>query len=81
MRSKLNRFLRYLQVEKGASQGTIEVYQRDIEKELIPFLHHLLRKQLSEQDFIPSMTLLLFLNANDFLLLRMTAKRNMLREG
>ncbi len=39
MRSKLNRFLRYLQVEKGFSQGTIEAYQLDIEKGVIPFLH------------------------------------------
>ena len=38
MRSKLNRFLRYLQVEKGFSQGTIEAYQLDIERGLIPFL-------------------------------------------
>jgi len=39
VRSKLNRFLRYLQIEKGASQGTIKAYQLDIEKGLIPFLH------------------------------------------
>ncbi len=39
MRSKLNKFLRYLQIEKGFSQGTIEAYQLDIEKGLIPFLH------------------------------------------
>jgi len=38
VRSKLNRFLRYLQVEKGFSQGTIEAYQLDIERGLIPFL-------------------------------------------
>jgi len=38
MRSKLNRFLRYLQIEKGFSQGTIKAYQLDIEKGLIPFL-------------------------------------------
>jgi len=38
-RSKLNRFLRYLQVEKGFSQGTIEAYRLDIERGLIPFLH------------------------------------------
>ena len=38
MVSKLNEFLRYLQNEKGYSQGTIEVYGLDIEKELIPFL-------------------------------------------
>ena len=39
MRSKLNKFLRYLQIEKGYSLGTIEAYQLDIEKGLIPFLH------------------------------------------
>ena len=39
MRSKLNKFLHYLQIEKGFSQGTIEAYQLDIEKGLIPFLH------------------------------------------
>ena len=39
MRSKLNKFLRYLQIEKGFSRGTIEAYQLDIEKGLIPFLH------------------------------------------
>ncbi|MBA7482461.1 Tyrosine recombinase XerD [subsurface metagenome] len=38
MRSKLNRFLHYLQIEKGFSQGTIEAYRLDIEKGLIPFL-------------------------------------------
>ena len=39
MKSKLNKFLRYLQIEKGFSQGTIKAYQLDIEKGLIPFLH------------------------------------------
>jgi len=39
VKNKLNRFLRYLQVEKGFSQSTIEAYQLDIEKGLIPFLH------------------------------------------
>ena len=39
MKSKLNKFLRYLQIEKGFSQGTIEAYQLDIEKGVIPFLH------------------------------------------
>ena len=39
MVSKLNEFLRYLQNEKGYSQGTIEVYQLDLEKGLFPFLH------------------------------------------
>ncbi len=39
MKSKLNKFLRYLQIEKGFSQGTIEAYQLDIERGLIPFLY------------------------------------------
>ena len=39
MKSKLDKFLRYLQIEKGFSQGTIEAYQLDIERGLIPFLH------------------------------------------
>jgi len=39
MRSKLNKFMDYLQVEKGFSQGTIKAYQLDIERGLIPFLH------------------------------------------
>ena len=38
MKSKLSKFLRYLQIEKGASQGTIKAYQLDIERVLIPFL-------------------------------------------
>jgi len=40
MKSELNRFLRYLQIEKGASDTTVEAYQLDIERGLIPFLHH-----------------------------------------
>lgn len=38
MRSKLNKFLHYLQIEKGFSQGTIEAYPLDVEKGLTPFL-------------------------------------------
>jgi integrase/recombinase XerD len=38
MKSRLYQFLNYLQVEKGASQGTIKAYQIDIERGLIPFL-------------------------------------------
>ena len=38
MQRELSRFLHYLEVEKGYSQGTIEAYQLDIEKGLIPFL-------------------------------------------
>ncbi|HUU62638.1 MAG TPA: site-specific integrase, partial [Dehalococcoidia bacterium] len=39
MRSKLNKFLGYLQIERGFSQGTIKGYRLDIEKGLLPFLH------------------------------------------
>ena len=39
MQKELNKFLHYLEVEKGYSQGTIEAYQLDIERGLIPFLH------------------------------------------
>jgi site-specific recombinase XerD len=38
MRNELNRFLCYLQTERGFSQGTIEAYQLDIGRGLIPFL-------------------------------------------
>jgi len=38
MKRKLKKFLRYLQTERSFSQGTIEAYQLDIEKGLIPFL-------------------------------------------
>jgi len=48
VRSKLNEFLRYLQIEKGASQGTIKAYQLDIEKGLIPFLHQQGKFQVGE---------------------------------
>ena len=39
MKQKLNKFLNYLQVEKGFSRGTIGAYHLDIERGLIPFLH------------------------------------------
>jgi integrase/recombinase XerC len=39
MKSELNRFLHYLEIEKGASDGTIDAYQLDIERGLIPFLY------------------------------------------
>ena len=48
VRSKLNEFLRYLQNEKGYSQGTIQVYQLDIERELIPFLQRRGKFELAE---------------------------------
>ena len=38
VKQELNRFLHYLEVEKGCSPGTIEAYQRDLEKGLFPFL-------------------------------------------
>ena len=48
MRSKLNRFLHYLQIEKGFSQGTIEAYRLDIEKGLIPFLRQQRKLEVGE---------------------------------
>jgi len=39
MQEELNKFLHYLNVEKGYSQGTIGAYQLDIQKGLIPFLY------------------------------------------
>jgi len=48
MESKLNKFLRYLQIEKGYSQGTIKAYQFDIEKGLIPFLRQQGKSETAE---------------------------------
>jgi len=48
MRSKLNKFLRYLLIEKGFSQGTIEAYRLDIEKGLIPFLRKQRKLEVGE---------------------------------
>ncbi len=48
MKSKLNKFLRYLQIEKGYSQGTIKAYQFDIEKGLIPFLRQQGKSETAE---------------------------------
>ena len=48
MKSTLNKFLRYLQVEKGFSPGTIEAYQLDIERGLIPFLHQQGKSEIGE---------------------------------
>ena len=48
MKSKLNKFLRYLQIEKGVPQGTIEAYQLDIEKGLIPFLQQRGKSEIAE---------------------------------
>lgn len=39
MESKLKGFLRYLEVERGFSPGTIKAYRSDVGKGLIPFLH------------------------------------------
>ena len=39
MISKLDKFLRYLETERGFSLGTIEAYRLDIAKGLIPFVH------------------------------------------
>ena len=48
MRSKLNQLLRYLEIEKGYSRGTTEVYQLDIEKGLIPFLYQRVKFRMGE---------------------------------
>jgi len=48
MKRKLKKFLRYLQVERGFSQGTIEAYQLDIQKGLIPFLHRRGKSEIAE---------------------------------
>ena len=48
VRSKLNKFLHYLQIEKGFSQGTIEAYRFDIEKGLIPFLRQQRKFEVGE---------------------------------
>ena len=48
MVSKLNEFLRYLQNEKGYSQGTIKVYKLDIERGLSPFLQQRGKSEIEE---------------------------------
>jgi len=39
MKDRIERFLRYLRIEKGSSVTTVEAYRLDIEKGLMPFLH------------------------------------------
>lgn len=48
MKNKLNKFLGYLHIERGFSQGTIGAYQLDIERGLIPFLHQLGKSEIEE---------------------------------
>ena len=38
MKGELEHFIRFLHTEKGFSQGTIEAYQLDLERGLVPFL-------------------------------------------
>jgi len=45
---RLNRFLRYLEVEEGYSPGTIEAYQSDLERGAFPFLKQRGKFQLAE---------------------------------
>jgi len=39
MKDRLDRFLRYLRIEKGSSVTTVEAYRLDIERGLMPFLY------------------------------------------
>lgn len=39
MKDRIDRFLRYLRIEKGSSVTTVEAYRLDIERGLTPFLH------------------------------------------
>ena len=48
MKSKLKKFLCYLQVENGFSPGTIEAYRLDIERGLIPFLYQRSKSEIAE---------------------------------
>ena len=48
MEGKLDGFLRYLEVEKGHSPGTIEAYRLDVGRGLIPFLYHRGKPKLRE---------------------------------
>lgn len=48
MEDKLNRFLRYLKVERGYTPGTIEAYRLDLENGLISFLHQRGKFDLAE---------------------------------
>ncbi|MCL0073730.1 tyrosine-type recombinase/integrase [Dehalococcoidia bacterium] len=48
MKNNLSKFVRYLEVERGCSKGTIGVYGQQMEKELIPFLHQRGRSAMGE---------------------------------
>lgn len=48
MKSKLNKFLCYLQTERGYSSGTIEAYRFDMERGLIPFLLQKGKSEIAE---------------------------------
>ena len=48
MENSLDRFLHYLHFEKGFSPGTIEAYQLDIERGLIPFLYQRSKFEVGE---------------------------------
>ncbi|MDP2718718.1 MAG: tyrosine-type recombinase/integrase [Dehalococcoidia bacterium] len=48
MRSKLNKFLWHIQIEKGFSPGTIEAYRLDLGKGFIPFLHQRGKSEIGE---------------------------------
>ena len=48
MKDKIPIFLRYLRVEKGSSETTIEAYQFELEKGLMPFLHQRRKFEVGE---------------------------------
>ncbi len=48
MRSKLDKFLHYIEMERGFSRGTVEAYRLDIAKGLIPFLHQRGKSEIEE---------------------------------
>ena len=48
MKSELNEFLGYLEIEKGFSPGTIEAYHFDIEKGVIPFLNQRGKSEIAQ---------------------------------
>ena len=48
MKDRIDRFLRYLRIERGSSVTTVEAYRLDIEKGLMPFLHQRDKVEIEE---------------------------------